>query len=230
MKYKALPGFSYEKKVWRKGFRFVAGADEVGRGALAGPLVAGAVVFPSSRVMWEISRCELLGMTEVTINDSKKLSARQREKAAEWIKKNAVAWGIGEVSVTFINKHGIVKATRKAFRKSLKMLNAKLQMLNGDKADYLLVDAFYVPYAKGLRRKNQLAIIKGDEKSISIAAASIIAKVYRDQLMSKLARGPLAKYRWDENKGYGTSSHREAIREHGITRLHRKMFVRKATA
>ncbi|OGY08731.1 MAG: ribonuclease HII [Candidatus Blackburnbacteria bacterium RIFCSPHIGHO2_01_FULL_43_15b] len=222
MKQKELPDFSYEKKVWRKGFRFVAGADEVGRGAFAGPLVAAAVVFPSSRVMREISPRRLVEMTAVRIDDSKKLTAKQREKAAEWVKKNALAWGVGEVNVATINRLGIVKATQIAFRKAIKQCG---------NVDFLLVDAFYVPYTKGLRRKNQLAIIKGDEKSISIAAASIIAKVYRDNLMSSLARSDLARlgaYRWDKNKGYGTRDHREAIRKHGITRLHRKLFVKKA--
>ena len=93
-----------------------------------------------------------------------------------------------------INRLGIVKATQIAFRKAIKQCG---------NVDFLLVDAFYVPYTKGLRRKNQLAIIKGDEKSISIAAASIIAKVYRDNLMSSLARSDLARlgaYRWDKNK------------------------------
>lgn len=217
-----LPDFEYEKRVWRKGFRFVSGADEVGRGALAGPIVAGAVVWyvRSARPLEEIQKVE--------INDSKKLSAQRREKLAKLIKENALAWGVGEVSVAFINKHGIVRAMRAAFRKAIADCNRKLEV-EGGKADFLLVDAFYVPYTKGLRRKNQLAIIKGDEKSISIAAASIVAKVYRDELMRKLSRKH-RKYKWNANKGYGTRRHIEAIKKHGVTRLHRKAFVRKLTS
>lgn len=92
--------------------------------------------------------------------------------------------------------------------------------------DFLLIDAFYLPYTKGLRRKNQLAIIKGDQKSFSIAAASIIAKVYRDNLMVKLSR-KYEKYGWRKNKGYGTKKHIQAIKKWGITRLHRKQFLSK---
>ena len=224
-----LPDFSFEEKLWKKGFEVVAGADEVGRGSLAGPLVAAAVVFPAS-----FARCLLAKLKGIKINDSKKLSAKQREIAAVWIKENCLAWGIGEVSVSFINKHGIVKATRKAFRKALGETRNKLQ---DTKIDFLLVDAFYISYTKGIKRKNQLAVVKGDEKSFSIAAASIIAKVYRDKLMSSLARRDLAKlkyykqdlrkYAWEKNKGYGTKEHVEAIKKYGVTKLHRKMFVRK---
>ena len=196
-----LPNLKFEKQAWEKGFKLVAGADEVGRGALAGPLVAAVVIFPLS-----FARSLLAKLNASKINDSKKLSPNQREKAEKWIKENSLAWGIGEINVAFINKHGIAKATRAAFRKALKHLGA----------DFLLVDAFYVPYTNGIKRKNQLAIIKGDEKSISIAAASIIAKVYRDKLMSRLARRDLAKlkhYGWKKNKGYGTKTHREAIKK-----------------
>lgn len=213
-----LPDFKYEREAWLKGFKFVAGADEVGRGALAGPLVAGAVVFEKARIFAPMQGDPL-------INDSKKLSPRQREEATGWIKKNALAWGVGEVSVSFINKYGIVKATQRAFREAVRGCNRRLG--EDREIDFLLVDAFYVPYTRGLRRKYQLPVIKGDEKSISIAAASIVAKVYRDSLMAKLAGGPLAKYGWEKNKGYGTRDHQEAIRKYGIVQLHRKSFVSK---
>lgn len=201
-----LPDFSFEKKLWKKGFRIIAGVDEVGRGVFAGPVVAACVTFKG------ISPQN--GRT-VKINDSKKLTANQREKAEVWIKKNALAWGIGEASVGQINRLGIKKASEIAFRKAISKV----------KPDFLLIDAFYIPYVRGLRRKNQLAIINGDEKSISIAAASIVAKVYRDKLMEKLARKN-RKYHWDKNKGYGTKKHQKAIKKYGATRLHRKLFVR----
>ena len=197
-----LPNFSFEKKLWKKEYRVVAGVDEVGRGALAGPVVAGAVAFsPGASVL-------------VRIDDSKKLTSKQREKAYFWIRKNALVYGIGKASVVQIDKFGIKKATEIAFRKAIKNCAKRV--------DFLLIDAFFIPYVRGLRRKNQLAIINGDEKSVSIAAASIIAKVYRDRLMTKLN----GKYGWEKNKGYGTKDHQNALRKYGATRLHRKLFIR----
>jgi ribonuclease HII len=211
-----FPDFSFENKLHKKGFKLIAGMDEVGRGCFAGPVVAGAVAFAP------INNYQLTIYNEfskrIIINDSKKLSSKQRELADIWIRKNAVAFGIGQASVTQINKLGIKKATEIAFRKAI--LNCKIEI------NYLLMDAFYVPYLKGLRRKNQLAIIKGDTKSVSIAAASIVAKVYRDKLMTKLSHQPkYKKYCWDKNKGYGTKTHREAIKKYGSTSKHRKQFV-----
>lgn len=211
-----LPHFSFEKKALKEGFKTIAGIDEVGRGAFAGPVVAGCVVFRR-----DIYKSFKQGVG-VKINDSKKLTPKAREKASMWIKDNAVAWGIGEAPVTVVNRLGIVKASQMAFRRAVEDANKKI----GTKIDFLLIDAFYAPYVKGLRRKNQKAIIKGDTKSISIAAASIVAKVYRDHLMEKLGRTrKYKKYGWDKNKGYGTASHRTAIKKHGRTRLHRKLFI-----
>jgi len=203
-----LPDFSFEKTVSKKGYRIIAGMDEVGRGCFAGPVVAGAVVFGLND-KWE---------NPPKINDSKKLTPRQREIADKWIRKNALVFGIGKSSVAQINKFGIKKASEIAFRKAIKNCGIEI--------NYILIDAFYVPYVRGLRRKNQKPIIKGDTKSISIAAASIIAKVYRDKLMAKLSNNrKYKKYGWDKNKGYGTLIHRNAIQKYGLTRLHRKKFV-----
>lgn len=185
----------------------MVGADEVGRGAWAGPVVAGAVAFPEDVFLPE----------DIKIDDSKKLTSKQREKASYWIKKNAICWGIGEVSVSVINKLGLAKATQMAFRRAI-------SACQGEK-NFLLVDAFYVSYVKGLRRKRQHAIVDGDEKSISIAAASILAKVERDKIMQRLGkRHP--EYKWAVNKGYGTRKHQEALKELGETRLHRSQFVK----
>ena len=203
-----LPNFSFERKLWEKGYKVIAGVDEVGRGAFAGPVVAGAVVFaPNFRFRALDSK--------LRINDSKKLTPKQREKAEIWIKENALCWGIGEASVGQINRLGIKKASEIAFRKAI----------SKTKPDFLLIDAFYIPYVKGLRRRNQLAIVNGDEKSFSIAAASIIAKVYRDGLMRKLGQR-YARYHWGDNKGYGTKKHQAALKRYGVTKLHRKLFVR----
>ena len=208
----SFPDFSFERKCWRKGFKVVAGADEVGRGSFAGPVVAGCVAFAPG------SKFDELSSRKIFINDSKKVTPKRRKTASYWIKKHALTYGIGWATVGEINRLGIKKASEIAFRRAIKNC--------GKKIDYLLIDAFYVPHTKGLRRKNQKPIIKGDSKSFSIASASIIAKVYRDNLMTKLSDEPkYKKYKWDENKGYGTSSHRKAIRQFGITRLHRKKFV-----
>jgi ribonuclease HII len=206
-----LPDFSFEKKVYKNGYRVIAGMDEVGRGCFAGPVVAGCVVFPLEP---ETDNYQ----SRPVINDSKKLSSKQREVANSWIRNNAIAYGIGRAGASEINKVGIKKATEIAFRRAIVACEVKI--------DYLLVDAFYIPYVKGLRRKNQKAIIKGDAKSISIAAASIIAKVYRDSLMVRLGKNPKYRmYGWGQNKGYGTQIHREAITKYGITRQHRNKFV-----
>jgi ribonuclease HII len=205
-----LPDFSFEHKLHRRGRKLIAGIDEVGRGCFAGPVVAGCVVF-------DREMCKLENIP-VKINDSKKLSSKWREVADEWIRENAKGVGIGVGSVSQINRLGIKKATEIAFRKAIK--NCDVQI------DYLLIDAFYIPYVKGLRRRNQKAIIKGDTKSVSIAAASIVAKVYRDKLMTNLSLNrKFKKYQWDKNKGYGTKIHQEMIRKYGTTRLHRKQFV-----
>lgn len=206
----------YEKKYWEKG-QIVAGADEVGRGAFAGPVVAAAVVFDNI----DSAKFRIFTREEIVIKDSKLLSSKQRKKATEWIKVNCSEFGIGKASVSEINKLGIAKATRRALRRAIAIIQNKLPI------NHLYADAFYIPYINGIPQKNQTAIVKGDNKVFSIAAASIIAKVYRDELMCKLAQEHNhTKYFWESNKGYGTRSHRDAIREYGITEHHRIQFVK----
>jgi ribonuclease HII len=223
MKY---PNFYFEGKLWKKGDKAVAGVDEVGRGCFAGPVVAGCVIFPESIKIPD----------GIYINDSKKVTALRREKAEVWIRQNAVGWGIGESSSALINRIGMARATKKAFRKAISEARHRL----GRPIDYLLIDAFFIPFVPGLptrRRKDskgrfrknpkgrQMAIVDGDEKSLTIGAASIVAKVYRDRLMNKLgAKYPL--YGWRTNKGYGTKKHQRAILKYGINRFHRKVFVK----
>lgn len=224
-----LPNFSFERKLAKKGYKFIAGVDEVGRGCFAGPVVAGCTVFNN-----QIYKSANL---PIKINDSKKMTPRARERANKWIKENALAWGIGETPVQKINRLGMAKATKMAFRQAISEARKRLK----EPIDFLLADAFFISYVPGLpakRRKNkkgrfykkingrQMAIINGDEKSVSIAAASIIAKVYRDKLMLGLSRQPkYRKYGWGRNKGYGTKEHQKAIQKYGITRQHRKVFV-----
>jgi ribonuclease HII len=200
------PDFSYESHFWNRGISVVAGADEVGRGAFAGPVVTAVVAFaPDTKI-------------EIEIADSKILSPAKRERASLWIKSNALSWAIGEGSVAEINRLGIVGATNRAFRRAV--AGCKLSIEN------LLIDAFYIPYVGGLPKRRQTPIIKGDSKSLSIASASIIAKVYRDELMVNLSKAEkYGCYCWHSNKGYGTLAHRQALAAHGPTCHHRKLFI-----
>lgn len=207
-----LPDFKYEKDLWEKGLFTICGIDEVGRGCLAGPVVAGAVVFRQGATL---SRAP-------TINDSKKLNQKQRETASKWILENALAHGIGTGSVDLINRIGIVGATNHAFREAIQSTKDLLNV----NIDHLLIDAFYIPEVPDLDKSKQSAIIKGDTKSISIAAASIIAKVFRDDLMTNLAtEKEFNGFGWERNKGYGTKEHREALKSLGKTKHHRTLFV-----
>lgn len=193
----------FEERLWQQGFKAICGVDEVGRGCFAGPVVAGAVVFSKN--------CKI----PEGIADSKLLTPRQRKKLAEEVKGFALSWAVGEVSVRDINKYGIGKATQMAFRKAIQGLSMR--------PDFVLVDAFYIKRLKGLRKARQEAIKKGDQISVSIAAASIIAKVHRDGLMRKLAR-KYPQYHFSRHKGYGTKLHQEAIRRYGLSKVHRKSF------
>jgi ribonuclease HII len=204
------PNFSFEKQLWQKGFKSIAGVDEVGRGAFAGSVVVGAVIFPKEIVQID------------GINDSKLLKPRFREQLTIQIKKKALAWDVTEVGVRVINRIGIGKATEKAMRKTIRDLTKK-----GFLPDFVLVDYYYVPYLQGVGKARQKGIKHGDQWSFSIAAASILAKVHRDKIMRSLARKSRYKpYGWGRNKGYGTKLHRKAILRYGLTRFHRKGFVK----
>ncbi len=188
----------YEKEYSQ--YDFICGIDEVGRGPLAGPVVAGAVVLPKgSRILY--------------INDSKKLSAKKREELFDIIKEEALDYGIGIVDNEEIDEYNILNATYMAMNKALNALKKK--------PDYLLLDAVTIP---DLDIK-QFPIIKGDAKSISIAGASILAKVTRDRLMYKYDE-IYPQYGFKHHKGYGTKEHYEAIEKYGITPIHRKSFLK----
>lgn len=189
-----------EKSLWQSGHSLVCGLDEVGRGSWAGPLVVGAVILPKTFRIPE------------GFGDSKSVKTSKRQEFSDVIKKDALFWSIAETPVSQINKTGIVDATHRAFRRALRAL--------AKKPDFLLVDAFYI---KRVNKEKQKAIIKGDEKCASIAAASIIAKVYRDELMEKFHE-TYPQYGFGKHKGYGTSEHQQAIRKYGFCQIHRSSF------
>ena len=187
----------YEKEY--DSFCYIAGIDEVGRGPLAGPVVAGAVILPKD--------CDIL-----YINDSKKLSAAKREELYDEIMEKAVATGLGMVGPERIDEINILQATYEAMRQAVGKLSPQ--------PDLLLNDAVTIP---GLSMK-QVPIIKGDAKSISIGAASIIAKVTRDRLMEEYDH-MFPQYGFASNKGYGSAEHIAAIKQYGPTPIHRRSFI-----
>lgn len=195
-----LADLEIEQSLWSSGYSFVAGIDEVGRGSWAGPVVAAAVILPKN---WALPP---------KLTDSKLLKPNDRQKLSGIIESQALAYSIAEVGLTTINRDGISQATQRAFHLAIKNLSIQ--------PDFHLVDGFYV---KNLSKKKQLPLIKGDQKSASIAAASIIAKVYRDKLMVRLGTG-FPEYSWAQNKGYGTKSHQKAIKIRGLSALHRTSF------
>ena len=195
-----LPTFAYERNYWDNGIQHVAGVDEVGRGCFAGPVVAGAVIMPPD-----------FNATN-KINDSKKLSAKVREELAHIIKEHALSYAVVEVLVSVINQIGIGKAAQQAFHQAVMKLSIPPQ--------HILIDAFMIPT---IDTSIQTPIIKGDQLSISIAAASIIAKVHRDAIMQQL-HAQYEVYDFAKNKGYGTKAHREAIKKFGLCDLHRTSF------
>ena len=195
-----LPDLKQEQNLWRKGFKYIVGIDEVGRGSWAGPLVAAGVILP---INYKVPK---------NLKDSKLLSPKQRLILDNLIKEEAISYYITQISHNIINKIGIAKATQIAFGKIAQSIEPK--------ANFCLIDAFCI---KNLNPKKQRAIIKGDMKCASIAAASIVAKVYRDNLMENISR-KYARYGFDKHKGYGTKEHQLAIKTYGFSNLHRTSF------
>ncbi|MFA4917409.1 MAG: ribonuclease HII [Syntrophales bacterium] len=188
----------FEERAYQKGYKFIAGIDEAGRGPLAGPVVAAAVVLPP-------------GYRNSEINDSKQLSAKKREKLYEIIKRDALSVGVDVVGSSVIDTVNILKATLMAMKEAVLELTIS--------ADYLLIDGIHriavnIP---------QETIVKGDCRSISVASASIIAKVSRDRIMEIYHR-QFPQYNFLHNKGYGTREHREAIGKYGCCKIHRRSF------
>jgi len=189
---------SYEKKIRAAGFRFIAGIDEAGRGPLAGPVVAAAVILPDDFYL-------------PGLNDSKQLTSRQRDFFYGKIIQSAVAWGIGVISAREIDRFNIYEATKMAMEQAIMQLSVM--------PDFLLIDA--VKLDVGFPA---VSLVKGDAKSVSIAAASIVAKVTRDRLMDRYAI-LYPRYQFEKNRGYGTREHLEALRQFGPSPIHRKTFA-----
>ena len=192
----------FEKEYNEKGYELIGGIDEAGRGPLAGPVVAACVILPKG--------CIIEG-----VNDSKKLSEKKREALYEEITQKAVAWGVGIIDNNVIDDINILEATRKAMTHAVEELNIK--------PEYIFIDAEKKVDTKGIP---YLPIVKGDALSISIASASIVAKVTRDRMMKEYDQ-MFPEYGFEKHKGYGTKAHTDAIREHGLTMIHRKSFCEK---
>ena len=200
-----------EEELYLKGINSIAGIDEAGRGPLAGPVVVACVVMPKDSMI-------------EGVNDSKKVSEKKREKLFEEITKEALGYGIGIVSQEEIDKINILNATKEGLTLAIKELEKDLQEKKREfeKPEIILVDALtkidtdHIPYR---------SIIKGDSKSYSIAAASIIAKVTRDRIMRQWDE-VYPMYGFEKHKGYGTSAHITAIKEYGLCPLHRRSFVK----
>ena len=205
------PTFEEEQRLHQQGYRFVAGIDEVGRGAIAGPVAAAAIILPmgiSSNSSW-LSR----------VRDSKQLSPASREALSPRIQEIAIASGVGLVSPEDIDVLGIVEATRRAMRRAVEQLP--------NHPDFLLIDAVSLPEVV----TPQKALIHGDQLSLSIACASIVAKVTRDHIMEELD-GTYPGYGFARHKGYGTQKHISSLQKLGPSRVHRLSFapVRAAIA
>lgn len=191
----------FEKEALAKGYKSVCGVDEAGRGPLAGPVCAAAVILPE-------------GIIIDGVNDSKKLSEKKRESLFDVIREQALSYSIAYATVDEIEEINILNATMLAMRRAIDGLDIKADyaMIDGNKIPPLDIDAEY--------------IVKGDAKSMSIACASILAKVSRDRLLYKYAE-EYPMYGFDKHKGYGTKVHREAILKYGPCPYHRKSFLKK---
>jgi ribonuclease HII len=197
------PDLTFEHSLWEQRLRFLAGIDEAGRGCLAGPVAAAAVILPADREL----RDRL-----PDVRDSKQLSPAQRERTAERIKSVALSWQVAFSSAREIDRLGILPATRTAVHRALSGLDPQ--------PEHLLVDYLSLPEIS----TPQTRLVKGDLRSLSIAAASILAKTVRDQLMIDLDHR-FPDYGWRNNKGYGTAAHRQAIQDHGPCSEHRMTFA-----
>lgn len=190
----------YESNLIKEGYSYIAGIDEVGRGPLAGPVYAAAVILDSRKPIYGIK-------------DSKKLSKEKREELSKKIKEESICYSIAYATVFEIDKYNILNATKLAMKRAINGLRVKPQ--------HILIDALKLEEVS----IEQTAIIKGDDISVSIGAASIIAKVERDKYMEEISL-EYPQYLFEKNKGYGTSEHILAIKELGICEMHRKTFVK----
>ncbi len=198
----AFPDLSFEQALWSQGVELIAGMDEAGRGALAGPVAAGVVVLPEREGLI----AQLRG-----VRDSKQMTPGQRAEWADKLRLITLAWGVGIASAGEIDEFGIVPATRLAARRALQQLTIRPQHLL---LDYLQLPEVHLP---------QTALVKGDERSLSIAAASILAKTFRDRLLCDYNK-QYPGYGFAAHKGYGTAAHRLAMQWLGLSPIHRRSF------
>ena len=197
-----------EIELMDKGYSLIAGVDEVGRGPLAGPVVAAACIFDRD--------VDIVG-----IDDSKKLSEKKREQFFDEIKDKALAYGIGEASCEVIDEINILEATKLAMKRAIDEADKMLESKGRDRIQIVIFDAVKINDLK----KEQMSIIKGDQTYFSVAAASILAKVTRDNLMKEYDK-VYPEYGFASNKGYGTKAHYEGIKKAGIAEIHRKSFLK----
>lgn len=197
-----MPDYSFEKEAYSKGYNLVCGVDEAGRGPLAGPVCAAAVILPEG--------AEIPGL-----NDSKKLSEKKREQLFPIICEKAIAFSIAFASVEEIEKYNILNATFIAMNRAINGLRPK--------ADFALVDGNRVPKECYVPVET---VVKGDSLSVSIAAASVLAKVSRDRVMIELDK-KYPEYNFKKHKGYGTAEHMELIKKYGPSDCHRLSFLKK---
>ncbi len=197
----------YERTLQAKGYRYIVGVDEVGRGPLAGPVVCAAVVMP-------LADNDLI----VGVDDSKKLSAKKREQLAKAIKEKAIAYTMVEISEKIIDEINILEATKLGMKQAVE----GLQLPNGEAPEIVLTDG---NMTLDIALK-QYSVVHGDALSYSIGAASIIAKVHRDGMMDEYAK-IYPHYAFEQNKGYGTAAHIQGIKEYGLCPIHRKTFTKK---
>ncbi len=196
-----MPDYFYEQQAQINGYSLVCGVDEAGRGPLAGPVFAAAVILPLD--------CEIEGL-----NDSKKLSEKKRELLFDVIKEKSIAYCIASASVEEIEQHNILKATFLAMNRAILGLKPN--------ADFAIIDGNREPDDISVKCQT---LVKGDSKSMSVAAASILAKVARDRLLLEYDE-KYPEYNFKKHKGYGTKEHYQAIAQHGICEIHRKSFLK----
>ena len=198
-----IPDLEFELHLWEAGFKVIGGLDEAGRGAWAGPVSAAVVVLPTDKTI----------MTSLSgVRDSKKMTPRQRDIWAIKIREEAVLWGVGFADHLEIDTYGIVPATKIAMKRAIEGIKAI--------PDYLLIDAVKLTEMS----IPQSILIRGDSRSLSIAAASILAKTERDRIMEEMDN-IYPEYGFSRHKGYGTSFHRKALDKQGPTVIHRKSYA-----
>ncbi len=196
-----MPDFSFENELRQKGYNLICGVDEAGRGPLAGPVCAAAVILPE-------------GIDIKGINDSKKLSEKKRELLFAEITQKAISYSVAFASVEEIEEHNILNATFLAMNRAIEGLQVK--------PDFAIIDGNLLPkYIK----VDASPLVKGDSRSLSVAAASILAKVTRDRLLLEYDK-EYPEYKFASHKGYGTKAHIEAIRKYGVLSIHRKSFLK----